>query len=125
VTLRSRTGKKLADFKPTSEPVKLAVTSRMVAALVKADGRWQIEVLAPVHRLVPLAHRPTAMTASGSTLLLSVDRTIYLLAARSGPPRVIARAAARPLGLSIAGRRVAWAENLRRRGTRIRAFELP
>jgi hypothetical protein len=52
--------------------------------------------------------------------VLRIGRTIVAVDARTGRRRPLARAAAVPVGLSIVGRRVAWAENLGR-SARIRS----
>lgn len=64
----------------------------------------------------------TDLAASGSGIVFRVGRAIYML--RKGTPRLVGRASATPIGLSIEGRRIAWAMNLKRRG-RIVSFTLP
>jgi Tol biopolymer transport system component len=123
VTLRTRAGRKLASFEPRAPVARLIVTSKFVAALEREDSGWQIETLAPVKRVVRLAHQPDVVKATGSTVVFAVGGSVYVFDARAGRPQVIAHASVRPIGLVI-GRRVAWAENLRR-GAWIRSFELP
>ncbi|TML75514.1 MAG: hypothetical protein E6G12_09060 [Actinobacteria bacterium] len=53
-----------------------------------------------------------------------IGRTISALNVHSHKVIRLARAAADPLGLSVSGHRVAWVENIHRRG-RVRALELP
>jgi hypothetical protein len=76
---------------------------------------------------VPTTTRPS-LSASGDRLVYAVSRTIRVLDLRTGRTSRAAVAAATPVGLSLSGRRVAWAENLRRgsffRG-RVRAVTLP
>jgi hypothetical protein len=124
VTLRTRAGRKLASFEPRAPVARLIVTSKFVAALEREDSGWQIETLAPVDRVVRLAHQPDVVKATGSTVVFAVGGSVYVFDARAGRPQVIAHASVRPIGLSVIGRRVAWAENLRR-GAWIRSFELP
>jgi hypothetical protein len=50
-------------------------------------------------------------------------RSIFAVDAARGRPHRIARAAATPIGLSVVGRRIAWAENLGRKA-RVRALTL-
>ena len=123
VTVRSRAGRTLAHLEPQTPVTQLLVTSKLVAAL-SHENTWRIEILAPVHRVVLLASRPDAFTAADSTIVFSGGGSIYVFNARAGEPRIVARASLRPIGLSIVGHRVAWAENLRR-GAWIRSFELP
>ena len=53
--------------------------------------------------------------------MFRVGRSIRAVATSTHRLRILARAAATPVGLSIEGNRAAWAENLRR-GARIRAL---
>lgn len=108
---------------PGGEAYALAVTRETTAALVRAGGSWRIEVYGADAHTVSLARAPTRLAASGHMIVFRVGRTLYALDAREGSPRVVARAAATPIGLSIVGRRIAWAENLPR-GARIRALLL-
>jgi len=123
VDLYARAGRALARFEPRGRVAQLLVTSKIVAAL-SHENTWQIEILAPINRIVLIAHRPEAIAASGSTVVLASGGSIYVLDARTGRLRAVTRASIRPIGLSIVGSRVAWAENLRR-GAWIRSFELP
>ena len=59
-----------------------------------------------------------------SIVVYSVGRRVYALDVRTFVGRRIALAAGAPVGLSIEGKRVAWAENVRGRGV-IRAVFLP
>jgi hypothetical protein len=51
------------------------------------------------------------VTPAGWLAFLRIGRDIYAVGARTGTRRLLARAGATPIGLSMAGRRVAWAEN--------------
>jgi hypothetical protein len=71
----------------------------------------------------------TAVPASASGLTIGtgglvyrVGRSIYTI--RAGRPTLVWRAQVTPIGLSIEGRRVAWAANVNGRG-RIVALSLP
>jgi hypothetical protein len=50
-------------------------------------------------------------TVSGHTIVFHVGTAIYALDVRQGGPEPVARAAGPPIGLSIVGGRIAWAEN--------------
>ncbi|HKS79698.1 MAG TPA: hypothetical protein VJQ07_12615, partial [Gaiellaceae bacterium] len=65
-----------------------------------------------------------ALAAAGNTVVFHIGRFVYRLDARAGSPRLIARTAAPPIGLSVSGRRIAWGENIRGRA-RIEAITLP
>jgi hypothetical protein len=70
----------------------------------------------------PLAIGATDLSTSSGGIVFRVGREIYRLRGRT--PQLLARARATPIGLSIEGRRVAWAENVHGHG-RIRALTLP
>ncbi len=123
VTLLSRTGRTLAHFEPRGRVAQLLVTSKIVVAL-SHENTWQIEILAPVDRVIHISGRPEAIAAWGSTVAFAGGGSIYVFNARAGRPRAVALATIRPIGFSIVGRRVAWAQNLRR-GALIRSLELP
>jgi hypothetical protein len=61
---------------------------------------------------------------SGRWVVFRTGRTIRLVDSQTLAASVLAVAPVRPIGLSVSGRRVAWAENLRAR-SRIRALTLP
>ena len=66
--------------------------------------------------LLPLG--ATDLSASSARIVFRDGVRIYVLRGRK--PQLAARAAARPIGLSIQGKRIAWAESVRGKG-RIRA----
>jgi hypothetical protein len=124
IVVTSRGGRRKT-IAPGGEAFALAVTGEMTAALVRAGSSWRIEISGNRARSVALRHgRPPRLAASGHTVVFRIRRTIYALDAASGELRVVARSSGTPIGLSIVGRRVAWAENLRR-GARVRAVVLP
>ena len=64
------------------------------------------------------------LSASGGRIVYSVGKTIVSVDTATGAKSMLARAVSTPIGLSIEGRRVAWAENVGGRG-RVRAGYLP
>ena len=71
----------------------------------------------------PLLSPAASSLATGTGgIVFRIGRQVYLL--RGGNLVPVARAASTPIGLSIEGRRVAWAENVRGQG-RIRAVTIP
>jgi Tol biopolymer transport system component len=124
IAVGSRGSRRTTNITPGGEALALAVTREMSAALIHAGTSWQVEIYGKWARIVRLARGPAReLSASGSRLVLRVGRTIYALDARRGSPRVVAHASGSVVGLSISGRRVAWAENVRR-GARVRAVLL-
>jgi TolB protein len=122
VVVASRAGRRRARFEPAGTVTGLAVTSHVVAALTHDAADWRVEIFRPVRRTVKLPGATGVLSASDWTLVFNRGRTIYALDARRGSPRVVARAVAAPVGLSIVGRRIAWAENAKL-GARIRALD--
>ena len=61
-------------------------------------------------------------SAGAGGIVFHVGRSIYML--HGNAPKLLARAAGTPIGLSIEGRRVAWAENVHGHG-RIQALTVP
>jgi Tol biopolymer transport system component len=110
---------------PNGEVEALALTRLITAALTVDDAGASIEILQPRRRVVRLPGTPApALAAAGNTVVFHVGRFVYRLDARAGSPRLIARTAAPPIGLSVSGRRIAWGENIRGRA-RIEAITLP
>jgi dipeptidyl aminopeptidase/acylaminoacyl peptidase len=124
VTVRSRAGATVATLQPVGEALALTVTATTTAVLVSGESGRRLELYAPARRTVTLpgATGPELL-ASGSTVVVRVGRTLHAVDARTGSRRVLARAGGVPIGLSFAGRRLAWAEN-RSGGAYLRAVEV-
>jgi hypothetical protein len=99
----------------------LALSGDFVAVLTSVRGSRGV-----VTRIERYSHRgeriatrtvdtgtAAGLSASGSRIAFRVGRSIRILDTGSGDIAEVARAAATPIGLSIEGRRVAWAENVR------------
>jgi TolB protein len=125
VAVHARSGRTLARLEAEGAVGGLAVSRSATAAIVREGTARRLEIYAPRRRTVPLPRTPTPVLvgASGTTLVLRLGREIHAVDARTGRRRLLARAGAPPIGLSVAGRRVAWAEN---RGGRayVRAVEV-
>ena len=106
----------------------LALSPSILAALIRTSSGAHIELRKPLEvepyrtLSVPRAIAPE-LTASGRRVVYRTGRTIRMIDAASGRVSVIATAVGNPIGLSIEGHRVAWAENVGSRG-RIRAVVL-
>jgi TolB protein len=77
--------------------------------------------------IVPLGPRQPHFSLAGADrhwIVFLRGETVWALSLRSRKVIRVAEPAGRPIGLSVSGRRVAWAENIHGRG-RIRALELP
>ena len=125
VVVRARSGRTIMRTVPISPAVGLMVTSRVVGVLTRVRGTSTVQIHRPVERDVTvLGVMDPHLAGSGNRVVFRIGRTIFVLDARRGRPRVVARAASTPIGLSIVGRRIAWAETLGRYA-RIRAVTLP
>jgi hypothetical protein len=101
----------------------LAVSSRVLAVfayspqLAKSGAGHVIERLNPLTGAplgstpVPADTNPRSLAASGNQIVYSTKRAIWLLDGVSGKTTLLATTAADPIGLSIEGNRVYWAEN--------------
>jgi hypothetical protein len=139
VTIRDAlTGRPQASFRPEAPPLAVALSSAYAAVLVRSTARSSIElydartgelrrsVAVPRQAGASRLDRPALRTLSASpvAVVYSVGRNMYALNAQTYRIRWLGRAGGPPIGLSIEGDRIAWAENVRGHG-RIRALTLP
>jgi hypothetical protein len=91
---------------------------KLAVILELPDGAKRIEqFVVPNENFVSAARVPQAARDLGvgsAGTIFRVGHDIYVL--RSEGPRLLVRAAGTPIGLSIEGRRIAWAENVKGRG---------
>ncbi len=104
----------------------LAISGRTLAVLLeRPDGTKMLEQFTvPLSNFTAAAPVPLAATdvsAGSGGIVFRAGRDIYVL--RPEHAKLLARAAARPIGLSIEGKRIAWAENVHGKG-RIEAVTL-
>ena len=92
--------------------------------VTRPDGTTAIEryLFAPQGRLLAATDMPGAsdLSMARGKVVFRVGNTIYLWWVMPKKPAVLWRSLGKPIGLSIEGKRVAWAAN-----GRIRAFNLP
>jgi hypothetical protein len=108
---------------------RLAVSSRVLAVfayspLLAKSGpghlieRFNAHTGAPLGSTpVPADTNPLSLAASGSQIVYSTGREIWLLDGLSGKRTLITTAGGRPIGLSVEGKRVYWVENRGHRGS--------
>jgi prepilin-type processing-associated H-X9-DG protein len=121
-------GKLVTQLSPEGTPVALALSRTVLATL---ERRQKGLVLVWYHASggkqagsIPVAASTSAdISANGRAIVFRSGRSIRVVDVRTHTVRTVARAAATPVGLSIAGNRIAWAENIGGKG-RIRAFLL-
>ncbi len=125
------TGSLVSTFAPKGTVTAIALSGGIAAVIVRDQIAPRIErysvttgALVEVLPLFPLAADELGL--SGSKLVFRIGREIYAFDTATRA-QVRATAAGTPIGLSIEGNRVAWAENLRSGGKlhgRIRALTL-
>lgn len=114
------TGDPFATITPTGFPHAIALGTKRAALIVeKADGTRYLEIYDATSGL--LLSSSALSPGVNSRIDLEQGRAVYsrgrvIKLHAGGQSRVLAFAAARPIGLSIEGRRVTWAENLNGRG---------
>jgi len=114
-------GTVLSTIATTGAPRAVALTPSYVAALI--GNRVAVYRNGTVTRTSAPVFAGTDLDASGRTVVGRAGRAIWALDATTGTARRIATAAGTPIGLSIEGHTVAWAENVHGHG-RIRTVSV-
>jgi len=128
--IRSSGSALLSSFRSKGYPRAVALSGPLVAVLTQLrTGPNRIALFdarSGASRGVVRVSRNTGsrLAASERWVVFSVGTTIRAIDVRTRATRLLARTRDRPIGLSISGRRVAWAENPDGRG-RIRVLSLP
>lgn len=120
------TGTVLTRVTPRGVPDAVALSAAALATLERSSLGLRIAWYDPTTGS-PLGSVPVPegtspeLSASGRLIVFRVGPSIRAVNVDSHEVRTLAKAAATPIGLSVQGSRVAWAENVRGRG-RIRAL---
>jgi Tol biopolymer transport system component len=126
--IRTASGALVSRFLPTKDPEQVELSAEVGATLARTTQAARLELFDPrTGRKLGTASLPRnsrSLSISGRTVVVCSGRRIWALETRTRKPRLLTTAAADPLGLSIEGRRVGWAENLKTTA-RIRALLLP
>jgi hypothetical protein len=129
VTIRSVIdGALVSRLAPHGTPEALALSSRVLAALERTGGKLRLAWYNPASGrplgsvAVPATTSPE-ISASGRLIVFHAGRTIHAVEIATRKARVVVRAAATPIGLSIEGSRLAWAENVGGKG-RVQALQI-
>ena len=114
-------GRLVASFRLGGTPIAVALGADYASAIVRTGNSARLEVhnlaTGDLRGSVTLRGRAGPdLSAAERRVVYSIGRTIYVLDAGTLKRARVAVAAAPPVGLSIEGRRVAWAENARGRG---------
>jgi hypothetical protein len=115
------TGALVASVSPTGTPVAISLTGQTLALLTQSKGKlllsWYDLASGALAGSVPLpAATAPQISVSDTTIVFHVDRSIRTVDTRTKHVATIAHAAGAPIGLSVTGGRVAWAENVGGRG---------
>jgi hypothetical protein len=122
----SVTGRVLSSITPQGTPVAVALSAHVLATLERTPLGLRLawytpETGSPAGSVpVALATNPS-LSVSDRLAVFHVGRSIRGVEIGTGRVRTLVTAAAPPIGLSVEGNRIAWAENLKH-GARIRAY---
>ena len=123
------TGRLETSLRLGGAPRAIALGGDYVAAIVRRGNSPRLEVrdlaTGELRGAVPLRGRlGHALSAAGDSVVYSTGLAIHVLDVTTVRSTRVALAAAPPIGLSIEGRRIAWAENARGRAW-IKSLTLP
>jgi hypothetical protein len=124
-----QTGALLASITPTGTPLAIGLKGN-VLALLSRSGKglsldwYDVRTGDSSGSVTPPTQTAPELSVGESAIVFRVGRSIRAADIGTGQIRTLATASSTPIGLSVAGNRVAWAENVGGRG-RIRALTLP
>ena len=122
----SGTGRVVSSITPQGTPIAVALSAHVLATLERTPLGLRLawytpETGSPAGSVpVAIATKPT-LSVSDRIAVFHVGRSIRGVEIATGRVRTFVTAAASPIGLSVEGNRIAWAENLKH-GARIRAY---
>ena len=125
----AKTGSQVSSFSPQGTPVALALSQNVLATIERTPIGTRIAWYNPMTGAA-IGSTPVAaatapeLAASDKFVVFRVGRSIRGIEIATGQIRTIARAASLPIGLSLVGARLAWAENLKSGVARVRAMYL-
>jgi hypothetical protein len=121
-----RSGQELTSVRPQGVPAAIAMSPNVLATLERTRLglrlAWYDRATGHISGSIPVP-KATApqLTTSDRVVVYRVGRTLRGVSTASHRVRLLARAATAPIGLSLEGTRLAWAENIGRTA-RIRAL---
>jgi hypothetical protein len=124
-----RTGALVASVTPPGTPIAIALSGSVLALLSQsADGLaldwYDLQTGDSSGSVAAPPQTAPELSVDDTAIVFRVGRSIRAVDISTSKVQTVATAAATPTGLSVAGNRVAWAENAGGRG-RIRAVTLP
>lgn len=120
------TGTPVSSIAPEGTPVALAFAPHVLATLERTPLGLRLAWYDPQTGVpsgsIPVAHAASPeLTASDQLIVFHVGRSLRAVDVATSSVRTLGKAAATPIGLSLEGGRLAWADNVRGTG-RIRAL---
>jgi hypothetical protein len=129
VVVDAKTGSPVSSFSPQGTPVAIALSEHVLATIERTPIGTRIAWYNP-QAGTAIGSTPVAtatapeLTVSDKYVIFRVGRSIRSIDITTGRIRTIARAASMPIGLSLVGSRLAWAENLKSGDGRVRSLYL-
>jgi len=129
VVIDAKTGLEISSFSPQGTPVAIALSPTVLATIERTPIGTRIAWYNPATGTA-IGSAPVAVTTapevsvSDKFIVFRVGRSIRAIEIATGRIRAVAHAASTPVGLSLVGARLAWAENLKSGGARVRAMYL-
>jgi hypothetical protein len=126
--VNAETGESIASATPQGTPIALGLSPHVLATLERTPLGTRVAWYDPAtgkpsgSAPVAAATAPT-LAVNDRYIVFRAGRTVRGINVATGKIRTLVRAAAAPVGLSLSGSRLAWAENLKH-GARIRALRL-
>jgi hypothetical protein len=123
-----RTGALVTTITPRGTPIAIALSGNVLALLTRTPAGLSLEWYdvrtgdSSGSAVAPAQTAP-ALSVGDKTIVFRVGRSIRAANLGTGKVHTVAKALSTPIGLSVAGSRVAWAENVDGHG-RIRAVTL-
>jgi hypothetical protein len=122
------TGDSIAHISPQGTPLAIALQPHVLVALERtAKGlklAWYSPTTGTSSGSVPVpAGTAPELSANDQIAVFRIGRFLHVLTLATGHSRTVAQTVGQPIGVSLEGNRLAWAENVRGRG-RIRALYL-
>jgi hypothetical protein len=122
------TGASISRVRPEGVPLALSLSRQLLATLERTPlglrVAWYDRTAGAALGSSPVSSEASPeLTATDRTIVYRVGRSIRAIDVATGKARTLAHAAADPVGLSLEGRRLAWAENLKG-GARIRTLSI-
>jgi hypothetical protein len=120
-----RTGRRIAHVSPEGTPMALALAPDVLVTLERTPAgvtlAWYSTTTGEAVGSVAVPPNTVPeLSATGEQAVFRVGRFIHVLTFATGHSRTVAETVGMPIGVSLEGSRLAWAENVKGRG-RIRA----